>query len=105
MPTNPRDDTPIQTDLAPVRSAASDNRMLLDESGIGASGDVTDADFDRAIEQFSVLYPFPLDDFQREAIRTLLHGDSVMVAAPTGTGKTVVAEFGVLRCVPAHRAA
>jgi ATP-dependent RNA helicase HelY len=47
------------------------------------------------IDQFGVLFPFPLDDFQREAIRTLLHGDSVMVAAPTGTGKTVVAEFGI----------
>lgn len=47
------------------------------------------------INQFSVLYPFPLDAFQKEAIRTLLHGDSVMVAAPTGTGKTIVAEFGI----------
>ena len=48
-----------------------------------------------AFEQFSVLYPFPLDDFQKDAIRTLLTGDSVMVAAPTGSGKTVVAEFGI----------
>ena len=47
------------------------------------------------IAQFEALYPFALDEFQREAIRTLLSGDSVMVAAPTGTGKTVVAEFGV----------
>ncbi|MCA9880063.1 MAG: DEAD/DEAH box helicase, partial [Thermomicrobiales bacterium] len=47
------------------------------------------------IAQFEAFYPFALDEFQREAIRTLLHGDSVMVAAPTGTGKTVVAEFGV----------
>jgi ATP-dependent RNA helicase HelY len=47
------------------------------------------------IDQFAVIYPFPLDQFQREAIRTLIRGDSVMVAAPTGTGKTVVAEFGV----------
>ncbi|MDQ3514069.1 MAG: DEAD/DEAH box helicase [Chloroflexota bacterium] len=47
------------------------------------------------IEQFSILYPFPLDGFQREGIRTLLGGESVMVAAPTGTGKTVVAEFGI----------
>ncbi len=39
--------------------------------------------------------PFPLDLFQQDAIRTLLAGDSVMVAAPTGSGKTVVAEFGV----------
>ncbi len=47
------------------------------------------------IDQFAVMYPFPLDEFQREAIRTLLRGDSVMVAAPTGTGKTIVAEFGI----------
>lgn len=47
------------------------------------------------IEQFSALYPFPLDAFQRDAIATLLRGDSVMVAAPTGSGKTVVAEFGI----------
>ena len=50
---------------------------------------------DAEIAQFEAFYPFALDGFQREAIRTLLHGDSVMVAAPTGTGKTVVAEFGV----------
>ena len=47
------------------------------------------------IDQFAAMYPFPLDEFQREAIRTLLLGDSVMVAAPTGTGKTIVAEYGV----------
>jgi len=56
---------------------------------------MTTADATAAIEQFAVLYPFPLDDFQREAIGTLLKGDSVMVAAPTGAGKTVVAEFGI----------
>lgn len=48
-----------------------------------------------AIDQFNAMYPFPLDDFQREAIATFLRGDSVMVAAPTGSGKTVVAEFGI----------
>ncbi len=47
------------------------------------------------IQHFTHLYPFRLDDFQIEAIETLLNGDSVMVAAPTGTGKTIVAEFGV----------
>jgi ATP-dependent RNA helicase HelY len=50
---------------------------------------------DDDIAQFEAFYPFSLDPFQREAIRALLSGDSVMVAAPTGTGKTVVAEFGV----------
>ena len=47
------------------------------------------------IDQFAAGYPFPLDEFQRDAIRVLLEGDSVLVAAPTGTGKTVVAEFGI----------
>jgi len=52
-------------------------------------------DREETIAQFATLYPFPLDGFQREAIETFLNGESVMVAAPTGTGKTVIAEFGV----------
>ncbi len=56
---------------------------------------IDSGEFDAVINQFSVLYPFPLDDFQRNAIRALLEGESVMVAAPTGSGKTVVAEFGI----------
>ena len=63
------------------------------------SADYIDHDDDESIghiiDQFNAMYPFPLDDFQREAISTFLRGDSVMVAAPTGSGKTVVAEFGI----------
>ena len=51
--------------------------------------------FAHDVAQFESFYPFALDRFQRDAIETLLGGDSVMVAAPTGTGKTVVAEFGI----------
>ena len=47
------------------------------------------------IDQFESLYPFPLDDFQRTSIEAFERGDSVMVAAPTGSGKTVVAEYGI----------
>ena len=54
-----------------------------------------DAEIGYAIDQFAAMYPFALDTFQREAIATFLRGDSVMVAAPTGSGKTVVAEFGI----------
>ncbi|PYG02291.1 ATP-dependent RNA helicase HelY [Georgenia satyanarayanai] len=38
---------------------------------------------------------FQLDDFQREACEQLEEGRSVLVAAPTGAGKTVVGEFAV----------
>ncbi|MDQ3779019.1 MAG: DEAD/DEAH box helicase, partial [Chloroflexota bacterium] len=54
-----------------------------------------DPTIEAQIDQFAALYPFALDAFQREAIRILLDGDSVMVAAPTGTGKTLVAEFAI----------
>ncbi len=48
-----------------------------------------------AADEFAARYPFPLDPFQREAIEELASGRSVFVAAPTGTGKTVVAEYAV----------
>lgn len=38
---------------------------------------------------------FALDRFQRDACAALDDGQSVLVAAPTGAGKTVVAEFAV----------
>src|SRR5439155_18430760 len=50
-------------------------------------------------QRFAKAYPFPLDDFQRTAIDALDGGESVLVAAPTGSGKTVVAEFGIERAL------
>jgi len=47
------------------------------------------------IQSFVERYPFPLDPFQIEAIEHLADGQSVLVAAPTGTGKTLVAEYAV----------
>ena len=44
---------------------------------------------------FTARYPFTLDDFQLAAGRALEDGSSVLVAAPTGAGKTVVGEFAV----------
>jgi ATP-dependent RNA helicase HelY len=38
---------------------------------------------------------FPLDPFQTRALDALDEGRSVLVAAPTGSGKTVVAEYAV----------
>jgi len=47
------------------------------------------------LEEFAALYDFPLDGFQRRACESLLAGRGVLVAAPTGSGKTVVGEFAV----------
>src|SRR3954453_5713905 len=48
-----------------------------------------------ALEAFAGAYPFPLDAFQLEACTALEDGHGVLVAAPTGAGKTVVGEFAV----------
>ena len=47
------------------------------------------------LDEFAGLYDFGLDDFQRRACRSLEDGNSVLVAAPTGSGKTLVGEFAV----------
>ncbi|MEN9259259.1 MAG: DEAD/DEAH box helicase [Gloeomargarita sp. SRBZ-1_bins_9] len=45
------------------------------------------------------LFPFPLDAFQRQAMQALAEGRSVVVCAPTGSGKTVVAEYAIHRAL------
>ncbi|TAM68974.1 MAG: DEAD/DEAH box helicase [Microbacteriaceae bacterium] len=47
------------------------------------------------LDDFRGALSFELDPFQREACAVLESGRSVLVAAPTGAGKTVVAEFAV----------
>jgi ATP-dependent RNA helicase HelY len=47
------------------------------------------------VASFAAQYPFELDAFQMEALEALSRMESVLVAAPTGSGKTVVAEFAV----------
>ena len=49
--------------------------------------------------RFAARYPFALDVFQTRAIAALSAGESVLVAAPTGSGKTVVAEYAVERAL------
>jgi superfamily II RNA helicase len=45
------------------------------------------------------LFPFPLDPFQLEAIDALNQGHSVVVSAPTGSGKTLVGEYAIHRAL------
>jgi ATP-dependent RNA helicase HelY len=48
-----------------------------------------------ALSTFRELYDFEFDDFQVRACEALERGDGVLVAAPTGSGKTVIGEFAV----------
>jgi ATP-dependent RNA helicase HelY len=50
---------------------------------------------DALVDEFTARQPYALDSFQLDAIRALANHHSVLVAAPTGTGKTVVGEFGI----------
>src|SRR3954449_12760647 len=47
------------------------------------------------LRDFASLYDFPLDDFQLRGCEAIEEGRSVLVAAPTGSGKTIVGEFAV----------
>jgi superfamily II RNA helicase len=51
------------------------------------------------LDDFQSQLAFPLDDFQRDAITTISDGHSVVVCAPTGSGKTVVAEYAAMRAL------
>jgi len=53
-----------------------------------SSGDLRVGEYERRLG-------FGLDDFQRRAMEALGAGRSVLVAAPTGAGKTLVAEYGI----------
>src|SRR5215468_1028288 len=56
-----------------------------------------------ALAEFTGLYSFPLDPFQREACQALEDGYGVLVCAPTGAGKTEVGEFAVHLGLTLHR--
>jgi ATP-dependent RNA helicase HelY len=47
------------------------------------------------LASFREQYPFELDPFQVQACRAVLEGRGVLVAAPTGSGKTVIGELAV----------
>jgi len=53
---------------------------------------------DQALDP-AALFPFPLDGFQLEAIDALSQGHSVVVSAPTGSGKTLVGEYAIHRAL------
>ena len=49
-----------------------------------------------SVDDVQTLFPHALDAFQRDATQFLLDGDSVVVSAPTGSGKTLVGETAIV---------
>jgi ATP-dependent RNA helicase HelY len=57
------------------------------------------------VDAFAQGFDFPFDDFQVEACRAVAEGAGVLVAAPTGAGKTIVGEFAVFQALATGRKA
>jgi ATP-dependent RNA helicase HelY len=58
---------------------------------------------DSAFSRFAAGYDFPLDDYQVRACRDLDDDAGVLVAAPTGAGKTVVGEYATFLALESGR--
>ena len=54
---------------------------------------------ERLRAEFEAERGFPLDPFQHRALDALDAGTNVLVAAPTGSGKTLVAEYAIVRAL------
>ena len=48
-------------------------------------------------------FPFELDDFQKEACKFIDDGKSVVVCAPTGAGKTVIAQHAIHKALEENK--
>ncbi|MDJ0343770.1 DEAD/DEAH box helicase [Streptomyces sp. H10-C2] len=68
-------------EMSPAERYAADRRRAADQA--------------TALAPFRALYDFDLDPFQIAACQALEAGSGVLVAAPTGSGKTIVGEFAV----------
>ncbi|QUY43389.1 RNA helicase [Acaryochloris marina] len=52
-----------------------------------------------SVPEFQQLFPYQLDEFQQQAIAALDANQSVVVSAPTGSGKTMVGEYAIYRAL------
>ncbi len=57
------------------------------------------------VGRFTATLDIDLDDFQEQAIQAVADGSGVLVAAPTGAGKTIVGEFAVALALETGRKA
>src|SRR5664279_4304290 len=57
------------------------------------------------LDAFATSFDFPFDDFQVQACLAVAAGQGVLLAAPTGAGKTIVGEFAVFMALATGRKA
>lgn len=57
--------------------------------------DVYPANNDVRYQNYFSSFPYPLSDFQKWAIEGIVQGQHILVTAPTGSGKTLPAEFAI----------
>ena len=50
-------------------------------------------------DQLACAFPFPLDPFQKHAVKAIHNGENVLVTAKTGSGKTLVGEYLIHHCL------
>ncbi|KAM6563046.1 hypothetical protein CsatB_023044 [Cannabis sativa] len=55
------------------------------------------------VDELASVYDFRIDKFQRLAIKAFLNGSSVVVSAPTSSGKTLIAEAAAVATVARRR--
>jgi superfamily II DNA/RNA helicase len=48
-------------------------------------------------------FPFLLDDFQLEANKFIQNNEDILVTAPTGLGKTIIAELAILKAIQTNK--
>ncbi|MBO0810825.1 MAG: DEAD/DEAH box helicase [Microlunatus sp.] len=63
------------------------------------------AQLSRSLTTFAEAYGFAFDPYQREACEDVEAGSGVLVAAPTGAGKTIVGEYAVFLALEQGRKA
>jgi ATP-dependent RNA helicase HelY len=76
--------------MAPGTSSTEDNRSPAERYAAAKNLKKLEA-----LDEFQAIIKFPLDKFQYESCRFLATDKSVLVAAPTGAGKTIVGEFAI----------
>ena len=57
---------------------------------------ICDSPYENAdYDNYFTKYSFPLSDFQKYAIQSIVDGNHTLVTAHTGSGKTLPAEFAI----------